>query len=652
MTLPSPRLDDRTFQDIVDDAKRRITELCPEWTDHNVSDPGVALIELFAWMTELMLYRFNQVPDRLYVKFLELIGIELEPGAPARTDLLFRLVAPQPEPVAIPRGIQVSTARVGEAEPIVFSTDRDVVVTPPNLVACVTRSQDQFVDQSRELLREHAKVPCFRGLLPGDAVYLGFTESLASNCIRLHLETGVEGAGGRPSFAPIRWEYWDGANWPAARVIKDDSKGLNTRAGGDLDMLLGPSHEASTLLDHRLHWVRCKLLEGTEETPMYRKSPVLEVVTAVSIGAVVPAQHGQSTPAEVLGRSNGRPGQSFSVLRTPVLKRNRPEETVRVTPPRGDVGGGPASEDWLEVDHFGAAGEHDRVFVWNGGSGEIRFGPRVVGADGIPRQHGAIPDLDAQISVTRYRFGGGSRGNVGAGKLTGMRTLVPFVDSVTNLDSAQGGVDPETVENAKLRGPMTLRSGDRAVTAQDVERLTAAASPVVARALCIPPEGAGPARVLVVPKVDVLPRKLTVDHMSLGDDLTTTIANFLEPRRMLALQVVIEKPQYQGVMVVAKVRIQPTVREEYAREHIEEALYRFVNPVVGGQDGKGWPFGATVSAIEIHGLLLGVTGVESVGEVVLFEADDAGVPQQRILQQVALAAHALPVSARHRVTFV
>ena len=48
---------------------------CPAWTDHNVSDPGVTLIETFAYMTDLLLYRLNRVPDRLYLKFLELIGL-------------------------------------------------------------------------------------------------------------------------------------------------------------------------------------------------------------------------------------------------------------------------------------------------------------------------------------------------------------------------------------------------------------------------------------------------------------------------------------------------------------------------------------------------------------------------------------------------
>ncbi len=70
MTLPAPSLDDRQAQDLVDDAKRLVQKMCPEWTDHNVSDPGVTLIEAFAFMVDQLIYRLNRVPDRLYVKFL------------------------------------------------------------------------------------------------------------------------------------------------------------------------------------------------------------------------------------------------------------------------------------------------------------------------------------------------------------------------------------------------------------------------------------------------------------------------------------------------------------------------------------------------------------------------------------------------------
>src|ERR1043165_8096507 len=96
MPLPAPNLDDRTFQDILDEARRLIPQYCPEWTDHNLSDPGITLLELFSWMTDLMLYRLNRVPDKNFIKFLDLIGVLLEPARPAHATLTFRLTAPQP----------------------------------------------------------------------------------------------------------------------------------------------------------------------------------------------------------------------------------------------------------------------------------------------------------------------------------------------------------------------------------------------------------------------------------------------------------------------------------------------------------------------------------------------------------------------------
>src|SRR5260370_36531936 len=107
MPFPVPNLDDRTFQDIVDQAKIMIPHYCPTWTDHNVSDPGVALIELFAWMTDLMLYRVNQVPDKVYLKMLEMIGIRLQPPRAAQAPVTFHLSLPQPNQVVIPKGTEV-----------------------------------------------------------------------------------------------------------------------------------------------------------------------------------------------------------------------------------------------------------------------------------------------------------------------------------------------------------------------------------------------------------------------------------------------------------------------------------------------------------------------------------------------------------------
>ena len=111
MRLPEIQLDDRRFQDLVSEARLRITRSCPEWTEHNVSDPGITLIELFAWMTEMTIYRLNRVPDKLHVSLLELLGIRLDGPSAAQTTLRFRLPDVATEALTISAGTEVGTPR-------------------------------------------------------------------------------------------------------------------------------------------------------------------------------------------------------------------------------------------------------------------------------------------------------------------------------------------------------------------------------------------------------------------------------------------------------------------------------------------------------------------------------------------------------------
>src|SRR6195952_4829424 len=124
----APNLDHRRFQDLVDDAKRLVQRRCPTGTDHNVSDPGVTLIEAFAQMTDQLIYRLNRVPDLHYVKFLELIGVELRPPAAARGSVTCWLSAPQPQPVLIRAETEVATPRTDVSDPVVFTTLADLQI--------------------------------------------------------------------------------------------------------------------------------------------------------------------------------------------------------------------------------------------------------------------------------------------------------------------------------------------------------------------------------------------------------------------------------------------------------------------------------------------------------------------------------------------
>src|SRR5687767_13524125 len=146
--IPAPKLDDRTFQDIVDEAISLIPRYAPEWTNHNPSDPGITLIELAAWMTDLLIYRLNQVPEKNYVAFLNLLGIKLRAPRAAKALLQFSLVEGQTKQ-KVPRGSQVSTPQSGDDSTVSFETDRDLVVTGVMLDRAVSYFDDSYSDNSR-----------------------------------------------------------------------------------------------------------------------------------------------------------------------------------------------------------------------------------------------------------------------------------------------------------------------------------------------------------------------------------------------------------------------------------------------------------------------------------------------------------------------
>ena len=122
MTLPLPNLDDRTFEELLRDAKAVAQQACPDWADLSVHDPGVALLEAFAFLTEALIYRVNRLPERAYVAFLNLLGIKLAPPAAATTELVFSLVAPAVTTVTIPRGTRVTIDGRGPTVAPVFIT--------------------------------------------------------------------------------------------------------------------------------------------------------------------------------------------------------------------------------------------------------------------------------------------------------------------------------------------------------------------------------------------------------------------------------------------------------------------------------------------------------------------------------------------------
>lgn len=643
--LPAPNLDDRRFQDLVDDAKRLVQQRCPTWTDHNVSDPGVTLIEAFAQMVDQLIYRLNRVPDLHYIKFLELIGVELRPPAAARGEVTFWLSAPQPQPVIVRTETQVATARTDVADPIVFSTTRELEIVPCSFSRAGMHPVGEAPADMTAALSGPAGFRCFSAApMVGDALLIGLSDAVPHCAVVLRLGCQVSGRGVDPRRPPVLWEAWTEDGWIPCDVDSDDTGGLNKP--GDVILHVPGGHQASIIARQRAGWLRCRLIEAEPDQPTYTASPQILAVTAFTIGGTAPTVHAEVVRGEVIGRSDGTPAQHFTLQQRPVLPS---EEPATVTALHGD-----RTQTWNEVAHFALSGPGDQHFRIDRFAGEIQFGPAVRAADNDLRYYGGIPAPGAVLRLESYRTGGGQSGNVGRGLVRVLKTSVPYVSRVENRVPAIGGAESETLADAKTRGPLLLRSRGRAVTAEDFEQLARDVAPDAARVHCAPDaaDGGAGVRLLVVPHVasDELGR---IQRADLDPPAATLerIANSLDARRLVGTRLLVQPPDYAWLTAVVSLSCRPLYEPGEVRTEVLRALYRLYHPLVGGPDGTGWPFGRSVQSHEVHAALARIPGVDMAREVsvALFPAEPNTGRRGSATPRIDIDPSALVYSFEHQV---
>ncbi|MFI6727357.1 putative baseplate assembly protein [Streptomyces sp. R-74717] len=642
MALPSPNLDDRRFQQLVDEAKRYVQQRSPEWTDHNVSDPGVTLIETFAYMVDQLLYRLNRVPDKNYSAFLDLLGVTLFPPSVARAEVDFWLSAPQPETVRLPAGTEVATSRGDAEEAVVFSTSDDLPIVPSSLVRLVTAPVSGEQTDRTAPLGAGKDIPCFQPQpQPGDALLFGLPTAVPRCIVAVRLDSRVEGVGVDPRQPPLVWEAWDGARWVMCQTGTDSTGGLNRP--GEVIVFVPAGHTASVTAGTLAGWLRCRVTAPEPGQPFYSESPTIREAEVFTVGGTTGVEHAETVLDVPLGISEGVAGQRFSVSRAPLLLDGEPP-VVQVSSPEG-------WQIWTAVEHFGASSPDDRHVRIDAVSGEFAFPPEVREPDGTMRAYGAVPEKGAQLRVPRYLTGGGAAGNVARGAICVLRSSVPYVAGVENREAARGGVDGETVENAKVRAPNVLRVQERAVTAEDYEVIAREASPSLRRVRCLPAvagEG-GAVRVLVVPDaVADEGGQLRFEQLIPSDSVLSAVAARLDERRLVGTRLMVEPPAYQGVTVVASL-VAAGGDVDRVRAEALTALFRHIDPLRGGAEGTGWPFGRPVQYGEVFAVLQGVRGVGLVEEVRLFPADPITGRRGAAVERIDIAPGALIFSHQHQV---
>ena len=628
-----PVIDDRRFANLMDEARARIPRYTPEWTDHGESDPGIVLVELFAWLAEMQLYRMAQVPALNYLKFLELIGVELTPATPATTHLVFPVSPSHDQPtVIVPAKTQVASATPGADGPILFEIDQSLTAIRTPLLSLQADEGLTFRDLSAQNAEATTRFrPFGPAAIRDNALMLGFGEELPPATLRLRVWT-PSAVAGRPTLTcfaatPITvatrlaWECWNGREWQDLTLLKDDS-GAFTRDGDIL--LVGPpsgtmvSSALGAVADARF-WLRARIA-----TPGYEQAPECLLIRTNTIAAT----QAETLEFETLGGSNGEVDQVLRLRDAPVLAGSLLLEV--------DEGSGYAP--WTEVPDFFGSGPDDPHFVLNRTTGEVRFGDGGASGGGgrVPVANARNP---ANVRARSYRVGGGRRGNVAAGTLTALQSSVRGLDAaaITNPFAASGGADEESLDNAIKRAPRALKTRERAVTAEDFEELATRAGNI-ARAKALPLfhpqfpgiEIPGVVSVIVVPNIDdPAPQPAT--------GTLATVCAYLNERRLLTTEVHVLGPTYRTVRILAQLVAEDTADLAEIKASVLDNLTLYFDPIKGGEDsdpslpigdadrnGTGWPFGGDIYWSLLYRRLL-MPGVRRVASLTI-EVDGESCP--------------------------
>jgi predicted phage baseplate assembly protein len=677
MPLPVINLDDRSYSGLVAELRRRIPAYTPEWTDYNESDPGMALIEMFSWLADILIYRINQIPDNAYVAFLNMIGVTLELPAAAQAYLTFTLTSQNlPNAIVIPQGTQVQASGASSGQ-VIFETMGDLPATGAALAAVQTFDGARYavvnnfnpVDGSSYYAFSQSSQPPQAGA----ALYMGFSTPFPATgyqypLIILLSAPSVSGSaqGGQSTqniSQPIVGvlEYSTATGW--GQITMQDGTNALTQPG--TIMFQAPADWAAVQYgalrkstDPAYYWLRYRISQVLGSG--YQSPPQITNILINTVSAL----NAVTYENELIGASNGMPNQTFQISHVPVLPI--PSGTTGIV----QVNEGSGYALWTQVANFSASSQNDTVYTLDYASGIVGFG------DGV---HGKIPhwlssdssNLETadvpNIQVTQYQSGGGSAGNVGSNSITSLNGTVPYVASVTNLLPAQLGADAESVADAEDRAPQQLRTLNRAVTPDDfvtlaiqtpgaqIQRATAIPLQLpqtqVVRAadgtVILPPPAPGVVTVIVVPSGPN-------PQMPVANDNTlAAVAAYLDQFRLVTCELYVTNPVYRLVEIQATITAEPGAVLGDVQTGVQNALLAFYNPLTGGeppegsQQGAGWDFGGTIYVSDAYQQILDVAGVERIEGGVGIYVDGQLQPQD---QDIPLQPFELVYSINHTLT--
>ena len=511
----------------------------------------------------------------------------------------------------------------------------------------LTENDFRFTDQTDAAVTRGTPFAPFSAVTDlSPTVYLGFDAPLPTDLISLYLD--LEEIIGEERGPALEWEGWDGEAWVPVRE-RDETRGLAV-PGMVAVPWPGTPPSANPLLARfgtiPLAWLRAR---RRADGP-----PRRTLVRGIHVNAAW-ASEIRTYDGETLGAGNGEPGQSFRIRNLPVLPgevlevrelsgpRARVEESILreellraglsesdirvVRDPRTNL----PIEVWVRWRNpgslqFGAAGE--RIYEVERTRGRVRFGGLTTGR--------AVPAGPDNVRVTAYRAGGGARGNVGKESINKILAGV-LAERVTNPVPAQGGADSEDPVQILDRGGTVIRNRRQAITASDYEELAREASSAVAVARALPITHPGGRAAAGWVTVRIVPHSAESRPWP-SFELRDQVRRFISARApaQIARQIAVIPALYYPVGVDAVISPAHPALAGRVTDAVKRELARFLHPLTGGPEHRGWPFGRDVYASDLCAALESIEGVDYVQSAGLLVAgspvgDRVMVPEDRIV---------------------
>jgi len=357
-----------------------------------------------------------------------------------------------------------------------------------------------------------------------------------------------------------------------------------------------PEQPGATKPEQMLFWLRLRCPEQPDLTLGYLAVNAVDVV-------------GQGVERDVmLGLASGQPDQTLTF----------PQQNIDADSAVIEIEENGQFIPWRRVEHFGAAGAEDRVYMLDAAEGWLRFG------DGY---RGKLPARGKRIRAAYYRHGGGAAGNLPADSIKALEHAIAGLQVRQEWPTA-GGIDAESVTQMEQRIAAFLGHRNRAVTREDFIHL-ALDNPInpVAKADVLPgflPSSSlatarfnvpGVVSVFVLPPAEIALAAFPRTTVGLLKD----VYNYLSQRSLLGTELYVLSPEYVSVAVSVSVQEQDPQTRQQVFKAVEQTLLQFLWPLApGGRQGQGWLLGQTLDVNELRTVAGRVAGVQAIGTLLLY----------------------------------